>query len=65
MRLKFWEVNDVSWDGVWYRLIMRIAHKYHWHYAPPQPIIREGSKIHLWCQWCGLRGTTNEVDQTH
>lgn len=21
--------------GFFYRIIMRIAHKYHWHYAPP------------------------------
>lgn len=35
-----------------YRVIMRIAHRFNWHYAPPcHP---EGDTL-LWCQWCGLR----------
>lgn len=37
-----------------YRTIMRIAHRYNWHYAPP--IYPEGD-THLWCQWCGFRQT--------
>jgi hypothetical protein len=37
-----------------YRLVMKIAHRYHWHYAPP--IYPEGD-THLWCQWCGFRQT--------
>jgi len=34
-----------------YRLIMRIAHRYNWHYAPP--IYPEGDTL-LKCNWCGL-----------
>lgn len=37
-----------------YRLIMKIAHRYHWHYAPP---IYPDGDTQLWCQWCGFRQT--------
>jgi hypothetical protein len=37
-----------------YRVIMRLAHRYHWHYAPP--IYPEGD-TQLWCKWCGFRET--------
>jgi hypothetical protein len=37
-----------------YRIIMKISHKYHWHYAPP--IYPEGDTV-LWCKWCGFRDT--------
>lgn len=46
--------------GFFYRLVMRIAHKYNWHYAPP--IYPEGD-THLWCQWCGFRQTTKRANQ--
>lgn len=35
-----------------YRLIMRVAHKYGWHYAP---IKRSPDGVMRWCQWCGFR----------
>jgi hypothetical protein len=38
-----------------YRVVMKLAHRYHWHYAPPHDI--EGD-TQLWCQWCGLRYTS-------
>ena len=37
-----------------YRLVMRVAHRFNWHYAPPT--YPEGD-THLWCQWCGFRQT--------
>ena len=40
--------------GAFYRLVMRIAHKYHWHFAPP---IYPDGDTQLWCQWCGFRQT--------
>ena len=40
--------------GFIYRIIMRIAHKYNWHYAPP---IYPDRDIQLWCKWCGFRQT--------
>lgn len=40
--------------GFFYQLIMRIAHKFNWHYAPP--IYPEGD-TQLWCKWCGFRQT--------
>lgn len=50
--------------GFFYRLIMRIAHRFNWHYAPP--IYPEGD-TQLWCKWCGFRQTirrANEEDKT-
>jgi len=41
-----------SLRGLLYRLVMRIAHRYHWHYAPP--CYPDGDTL-LWCQWCGFR----------
>lgn len=60
-------------SGELYRFVMKVAHKYHWHYAPP--IYPEGD-VHLWCKWCGFRQTIatadqrrhwghNEIDQRH
>jgi len=43
--------------GFFYRIIMRISHKYNWHYAPP--IYPEGD-TQLWCKWCGFRQTINK-----
>ena len=40
--------------GFFYRLLMRIAHHYHWHYAPP---IYPLGETQLWCKWCGFRQT--------
>lgn len=40
--------------GKIHRTVMRFAHKYNWHYAPP--IYPEGD-TQLWCQWCGFRET--------
>lgn len=37
-----------------YRVLMKLAHRYHWHYAPP--IYPEGD-TQLWCKWCGFRQT--------
>ena len=45
----------ISWiKGTIYRRIMKVAHKFHWHYAPP--CYPEGD-THLWCRWCGFRQT--------
>lgn len=35
-----------------YRALMKLAHKFHWHYAPP--CYPDGDTM-LWCHWCGLR----------
>ena len=40
--------------GWFYRLAMKLAHRYHWHYAPP--IYPEGD-TQLWCKWCGFSQT--------
>lgn len=56
MRLKFWEAKDISWDGVWYRIVMRIAHKYHWHYMPPLPVI-DYNIVRLKCEWCCIHSS--------
>ena len=40
--------------GLFYRAIMRLAHRFNWHYAPP--VYLEGD-TQLWCKWCGFRQT--------
>lgn len=37
-----------------YRIVMKLAHRYHWHYAPP--CYPDGDTL-LWCKWCGLQQT--------
>lgn len=39
---------------VLYRAVMKFAHRFNWHYAPP--IYPEGD-TQLWCKWCGFRMT--------
>ena len=46
--------------GIIYRTIMKIAHHYNWHYAPPIGPLQPGNDMQLWCQWCGLRETYNK-----
>jgi hypothetical protein len=48
-----------QWNPYWhlYRLVMRIAHLFNWHYAPPTHGIMPGNDTQLWCQWCGMRYT--------
>ena len=45
--------------GFIYRGMMRLAHRYNWHYAPP--IYLEGD-VQLWCKWCGFRQTRVVVE---
>jgi hypothetical protein len=46
--------------GIIYRLVMRIAHRYNWHYAPP---IYPDGDTQLWCQWCGFRQTIKRAER--
>ena len=39
-------------QGLAYRVTMRVAHRFNWHYAPPGG---PDGDTH-WCHWCGLRG---------
>lgn len=48
--------------GMFYRTVMRLAHRFNWHYAPLiGPISAGDSRDRLhggyqrWCQWCGFR----------
>ena len=43
--------------GLAYRIIMRLAHRFNWHYAPP---IYPDRDTMLWCKWCGFRQVINE-----
>lgn len=38
-----------------YRALMRLAHRFHWHYAPPIGPLMPGGEMQLWCKWCGFR----------
>jgi hypothetical protein len=46
--------------GFFYRLIMRVAHRFNWHYAPP---IYPENDVQLWCKWCGFRMTLPHEDR--
>lgn len=35
-----------------YRAVMRLAHRFHWHHAPP---CYPHGDIVYWCRWCGMR----------
>lgn len=37
-----------------YRAVMKLAHRFNWHYAPP---VYPDGDTQLWCQWCGFRQT--------
>ena len=50
----------MSWRGSLYRLVMRVAHRYNWHYAPP---IHPEGDTQLWCKWCGFRQTIQRRDE--
>lgn len=43
--------------GVFYRFIMRLAHRFNWHYAPPLGPLNpnSGKDYQCWCEWCGFR----------
>lgn len=58
-----------------YRPFMRFIHKHGFHYAPKQHMpVPHKTKIGLdgkpviewyhWCQWCGLRGNTLDLEAT-
>lgn len=39
--------------GKLYRIIMKIAHRFNWHYTPPMHLYGD---IFLLCKWCGFFG---------
>jgi hypothetical protein len=43
-----------------YRKLMKITHRYNWHYAPLFGPFEDGS-TQRWCRWCGLRETYRPV----
>lgn len=40
----------VNWK--FYRLLMKVAHRYNWHHATV--CYPDGDTLY-WCQWCGMR----------
>lgn len=43
--------------GVIYRVVMRIAHRFNWHYARKHGPLYPDGDYQLWCHWCGFRMT--------
>lgn len=37
-----------------YRPIMRLAHRFDWHWAPISGPYEDGAR-ERWCHWCGMR----------
>lgn len=52
------QIKLFVWHRHLYRPVMKLAHRFNWHHAPPSPLADENGVRHHWCQWCGLRGTT-------
>lgn len=46
----------MNWPFKWtlYRWLMKLAHRYNWHYAPRIGPFEDGT-YQMWCKWCGLR----------
>lgn len=40
-----------------YRTVMRLAHRWNWHYAPVIGPLEpgDGNDFQRWCHWCGFR----------
>ena len=47
--------------GFFYRIIMRMSHRFNWHYAPP---IYPDGDTQLWCKWCGFRQTIARAEKS-
>jgi len=49
----------VSIRGYLYRSLMKLAHRFDWHYAPVigplSPPSEDGRNYQRWCRWCGFR----------
>jgi hypothetical protein len=50
----------IKFYGFFYRIIMIVSHKYHWHHAPP---VFPNGDIQLWCKWCGFRETIQKCNR--
>lgn len=46
-----------------YRHLMRLAHRYNWHYAPIIGPMDDGKRFR-WCHWCGMRSEVVEIRYT-
>lgn len=47
----FRKLLTALWCRTLYRPVMRLAHRYHWHHAPPD--YPDGDMV-LRCSWCGF-----------
>lgn len=43
------------WYRTGYQPLMKLAHRYGWHYAPTNHL--EDGSTQRWCHWCGMRAT--------
>lgn len=57
--LYFEPLHPSFWRSLLYRPVMKLAHRFHWHYAPP--IYPDGDTM-LWCKWCGFRQVVQRRD---
>ena len=52
-------IERLNIRGRIYRGLMRLSHRYGWHYAPkkpmPSPDDSPPGTYFCWCQWCGMR----------
>jgi hypothetical protein len=49
-----WGVMTIPFYGWFYRMLMRLAHRYDWYHARVCGPFEDG-RYQRWCRWCGLR----------
>ena len=52
-------LHRFTFYGFFYQLIMKIAHRFHWHYMPP---IYPDKDTMIWCHWCGAKYVLPKYD---
>ena len=54
-------IRRLPFYGHAYRALMRLAHRFNWHYMPPS--YPDGDTM-IWCHWCGARDVIKRKNST-
>lgn len=53
------KLYQLPFYGLVYRTVMKLAHRFNWHYMPP---CYPDKDTMLWCHWCGARYVLPKLD---
>jgi hypothetical protein len=56
------KLHNMPFYGFFYQSIMKIAHYFNWHYAPP--CYPDGDTL-LRCDWCGMSDVIKNAGDRH